>query len=390
VAILKGRERLAAGKIHDLRLNIMPDRNDVYLLEGKGDLRFRYYQLDYPAPLVFLIPGFAGSAYAGSACYVAEWLADNGFQVITLPSPFNWNFILAASTHGVPGLRQDTQDLYRAMQLSLEYVKTAFNAQTEGIGLLGLSEGAVNVADISLAEQAEQRLGIERYLLINPPVDLLATAKRIDQMAALGKTYTAEQRKYLEAYAFGVATDALERDVDKANYFAHWDQRLQVSPRQSRYLVGRALQLSLGDSVYVVELVDQPGVLKTPVTREDRAARMAEAHSYGLVDYFNDFLIPIGDRFQSTNHPLTLHSLNQRASLPRIGSQLRKRRDMFLMHNLDDILVTAEDLDYLQTVFGKRATLYPRGGHLGNLWHPQNKHDMLQVFETLHHSGHSS
>ena len=53
------------------------------------------------------------------------------------------------------------------------------------------------------------------------------------------------------------------------------------------------------------------------------------------------------------------------------------------MHNLDDILVSAEDVAYLEKVFGKRATIYPHGGHLGNLWYPENKEHLLDVFKPL-------
>lgn len=60
-----------------------------------------------------------------------------------------------------------------------------------------------------------------------------------------------------------------------------------------------------------------------------------------------------------------------------------EHRSVFLIHNLDDILVSAEDVAYLEKVFDKCATVYPRGGHLGNLWYPENKEHLLDVFKPL-------
>jgi hypothetical protein len=116
VAILKDRDRRYVwDDTRYLHVPLIPGRNEVHLLEGQGTLHARYVPQPGPSPLVFLVPGFGGSAYSGSARYVAQLLSDHGFQVLSLPSPFHWNFALAASRSALPGLtRRDSEDLYRA------------------------------------------------------------------------------------------------------------------------------------------------------------------------------------------------------------------------------------------------------------------------------------
>lgn len=42
------------------------------------------------------------------------------------------------------------------------------------------------------------------------------------------------------------------------------------------------------------------------------------------------------------------------------------------MHNADDFLLTTGDVAWMEQVFGDRALIFPRGGHLGNLYYPDN------------------
>jgi len=70
-------------------------------------------------------------------------------------------------------------------------------------------------------------------------------------------------------------------------------------------------------------------------------------------------------------------------SLREVKPLIEKNPAIFLMHNLDDILISPEDIVYLEKIFGDRAIIYPYGGHLGNLWYPDNKKHMLQVFKPM-------
>jgi len=397
LSIAKGRDVLLADddvSRKSLEITIIDNRDNTYLLEGKGKLRFRFYQQIGSAPLIFIIPGLGSPAASGSAPYLAEVLVDQGFHVLILPSPFNWNFALAASRSGLPGITQeDSEDLYSAMQLILQHIKIHYGARVGGTGLIGLSDGALYGAYIGKIDTEKRKIGILRYLLVNPPVDLFKGIAIIDQMAELGRKFGTQQRKRIEAYGVGVATQASEMasgvhdPFNDPAYFAGWDKRFRLSEEQMQYLIGRALQLPIGDVIYVRELVHPEGVLKTAISYAHRTERFYEAHSYGIRDYVRLFLIP---GLEQRRRSQTINGVWKIGlSLRDIESTLVGNKNIFVMHNQDDFLVSIEDLDYLERLLGDRAKIYPYGGHMGNIWYWQNRNDIVSIFASLQRANES-
>jgi pimeloyl-ACP methyl ester carboxylesterase len=381
VSLMQGKETIPDGDIRDLRIRILEGRDHPYL-EGKDELRYRFYQQKTQAPLVFILPGIGSSAYAGSARQIAEFLAGHGFHVLVLPSPFHWNFALAASRSGLPGLiREDAEDMYRTMQLTLNEVRRRWRAQIGKIGLLGLSVGALNAAHVGELDTARHKIGISTYLLINPPVDLLKSIRRIDYMASLGDAYGENQRDYLESYALGLLGEALRKDPESPDYFLGWERKLGLTDRQIGYLIGKRMQRAVGDAVYAADLALNLGILRTPISWGDRTQRFREARSYTLTEYLKKILISRVRQLGNTR--IDPDELNARNGLAATKTTLENNRNFFLMHNLDDFLLTDRDIAFLENTFGDRAIIYPHGGHLGNLWYSRNQKDILAIFKPL-------
>jgi hypothetical protein len=379
IAIMKGREqRSGDDTIRDMEIALLPRRNAVPLFEGKGKLRFRLYRSRDKAPLVIIVPGLGSSAYEGSASFIAESLVAGGFHVMVMPDPLNWNFALAASRSGFPGDHAiDAVDMYRAMQAALNYVIDEGRIGIGRIGLMGFSEGALCAAYVDKLDSEENDIDFATTLLINPPVDPLSAIRKIDSMAQIGRTLTAEQRSRVQAFAFGTGVGALKQDYDDPDYFADWDRRLRMTNAQIRYLIGASLFSAIGDTMYAIEQAQRPGILKTPVSENYRSARLEEARSIGLLGYLERFLLP---RLRLDDPSLNMESLNDGTSLKAIGLALAQSRRVFLMHNRDDILLNPGDIEYLKRTFADRAMIYPRGGHLGNLWYSSNKRDIVAHF----------
>ncbi|MGZ4959918.1 MAG: alpha/beta hydrolase [Methylomonas sp.] len=382
VALMNGSEKLSTAEIKDLRIEILKNRNNIRLLEGKGLLRYRFYQQKGPAPLIFIIPGLAGSAYTGTVRFLAEWLADHGFHVLILPSPLNWNFTLAASTTGAPGHSQDdTRDLYAAMRKVLDDVKINQGAEIGKVGVLGLSDGALYSVYLSKMDEEKRQIGIQTYLLVNPPVDLFEAVRKIDKMADIGKDYPAKKKKSIEDYALGVMSESMARDSHDPAYFQDWDKRFKLRDREIEYLIGKSMRDDVGDAIYAIDLSNNESVLKTPVSQGYRSKHLEEARSFSLMEYVERVVIPrLRHNDGKTMNLKQLEALN---SIRSIASTLANKRSVFLMHNLDDILVSRDDVLYLEKALGDRATLYPHGGHLGNLWYPDNKEHIVEIFRPL-------
>jgi hypothetical protein len=382
-ALLTGRGQIAHGAIHDLRVTVIPERVGLPLLHDKGRLRYRLYEHDGPAPLIFLVPGIGSTAYSGSARFLAELFADHGFHVIALPSPFSWNFALAASSSGYPGLTAaDARDLYRTMQLVLADVRQRIPIRIRGMGLVGLSDGALYAAFVSKLDNQEHKLGLERTLLVNPPVNLLRAVRVIDAMARRGEDLTPLQKRFLQGYAQSVVERA-RRQGDPFNpaYYAHWGTRMDLDDQTLRYLIGSEILESAGSAIYVADLIHPQNMLEASAGWGSRSDLLEEAKSFTLIGYVQRMLLPA--LREHSPRRWTLKTLNDWTSMTAVADSLRANRSVFLMHNLDDFLLSPRDIAFLKSVFGDRAILYPYGGHLGNLWFPANRRAMLSIFRPL-------
>jgi hypothetical protein len=60
--------------------------------------------------------------------------------------------------------------------------------------------------------------------------------------------------------------------------------------------------------------------------------------------------------------------------------RLRSNPKVHIVHNADDFLAERKSIEGLKEALGDQMTLYPYGGHLGNLWYPENKKSALRFF----------
>ena len=67
-------------------------------------------------------------------------------------------------------------------------------------------------------------------------------------------------------------------------------------------------------------------------------------------------------------------------SLTQIADYLRSSEKITVMHNEDDIILETGEIDFFNEVFGDRATIYPYGGHCGNMNYRDNVAQMLAAF----------
>ena len=68
------------------------------------------------------------------------------------------------------------------------------------------------------------------------------------------------------------------------------------------------------------------------------------------------------------------------AGLPHIQDFLAASDHIAVVTNQDDLILGPGDLDFLTRTFGKKATVYPWGGHCGNLEFKENIEGMQEAF----------
>jgi hypothetical protein len=379
VAILSGKNN--GGKSSILRVPGLKSRDDLPTLEGRGHASLALYQHDRPAPLLFILPGFGANPYFGVSPYLAEVFYREGFHVVILPSPLSWNFALSASRSGAPGYApEDARDLYELMQKTLTTLRTRHELTPSEIYFLGFSLGGLEGAYLSVVDDQEKKIGIARYLLINPPIHPAYAVDKITEWNTLRRKFGPEKSQDVIARGLAAADSFSYEPGDDREVMHRFVKRFDAfTTEEIQFLIAENLQYQLPELVYVTQAIHDQNVLTAP--KRDLRARLNEARSFTLKDYERKIALPLWRKqFGAPRADLDAF-INQGLVAP-IIDRLRANPRVHVMHNADDVLVERKSIEALKHALGDRMIVYPRGGHLGNLWFPENQSDALKLFRS--------
>jgi hypothetical protein len=368
-------------KRHVVHVPGLPGRQEVPFLEGRGDLSVTLYRQPHRAPLLFILSGIGTNPYFGLATYFASLFHKEGFHIVILPSPMSWNFALAASRSGAPGYApEDARDLYEAMQTTLGIVRARYNLEITGISFLGASLGALEGAHLSLIDAEERKIGILKYLLVNPPLDIEYALKKVDEWDARQDTFGRAKSKGLLAKAIAIVESFSKEKRDDPAVFDRLVKAFAgFTTEELQFLIAEDLQVLLPELVYVTQAIHDQNVLRAP--RDQPRRRLEEAKNVTFLDYTERIALPVW-RLQSGEPQADLESFTRRGSLTPILDRLRGNPKVQIMHNADDFFADRKSIEELKEALGDQVTLYPYGGHLGNLWYPENKEYVLKFLRT--------
>ena len=360
---------------------VLPHRNRLPSLEGRGELSVALYRQNRPAPLVFILSGIGSNPYFGPATYFARLYHEKGSHVVILPSPMSWNFALAASRSGVPGyVPEDARDLYEAMQKTLQVLRNRYGLQITTIDFMGVSLGALEGAYLSVLDAKERKVGIERYLLANPPPDLTYALKQLDDMDALQLELGRSRSEAIMAKALAIVEPFTAERRDDPAVFDRLVKAFSVFTREElRFLIAEYLQTVLPELVYVTEVIEGPH--GRAVRGSEARRRIHDAKHVTFTEYSGKIGVPAW-RAQTGDSRADLESFTRRGSLAPILDELRSNPRVYIIHTADDFLAEPEAIEALEEAMGDRMTLYRYGGHLGNLWYPETKAYVLGLFRT--------
>jgi hypothetical protein len=133
-------------------------------------------------------------------------------------------------------------------------------------------------------------------------------------------------------------------------------------------LVGVAFRLSSSAMIFTSDLMTNDGYVKpanmTMRKNSTMGPSMMVSVRLGFTDYFHEFAWPFyKDQSESKNR----QEFAVEQSLHPLGEYLAQAKHIGLMHNQDDIILEAGEIDFFPAIFGERAKIYPYGGHMGNL-----------------------
>ena len=336
------------------------------------------------APLVFIIAGTGARYNSPKMEYMQKALYQAGFHVISISSPTYLDFVVNASSTMVPGnLIEDASDLYRVMELAWKKVEKKI--EVSDFYLTGYSLGGIQSAFVAMLDEGKKLFDFKRVLLINPPVNLYNSVSRLDRMLVDNIPGGLDNfDKFVGQVMKKFASVSEEMGYVEFSSDYLYKVYKKYPPREDflAALIGFSFRMSSSSLIFAADVMNGGGyVIPRNVGMSNSTALTPYSmvlFRTGFTDYFHEYFVPY---YQKREPGLTEKELIHSMSLKSIEDYLRRSEKIGLMTNEDDIILAPGEIDYMRNLFGKRARIYPTGGHCGNMNHPVNVVDMVNFFK---------
>ncbi|MDH4444877.1 MAG: VacJ family lipoprotein [Akkermansiaceae bacterium] len=322
-------------------------------------LKFNYWLQPSTAPVVYVSPGLSSHRLSDTTLWLAEYLYQNGFSVVTTTSVFHPEFMEQASSSDLPVYPpNDSHDLHVALTEMDRALAAKYHGKLGKRALVGCSMGGFLTLRLAAGESSHNSdlLRFDRYLAIDSPVDLRHGVQCVDafQNAPLAWPKEERQRRVDNAFQKAAMIGAMVGPAPSGPVF---------DEVESKYLIGMTFRLTLRDIIYSCHKRHDRHELQKPINPFRRDASYQEIMGYSFEDYLRQFAVSY-----CLEKGIRVSDLTREGNLRSHEEQLRLQPKIRVLANRNDFLLTPNDVDWLERTFKKsQLTILPDGGHLGNL-----------------------
>jgi len=346
------------------------NKGEVKIPNTNRKLPFNYRLQKERAPLLYIVPGLGSHRLNKQALVLAEGLYDRGYSVVTITSPFHPEFIERASSSKVPGnAAADRKDLWIALAAMDDWFQRKHGDKLGARGMVGCSLGgfqalamAAECGEVHLPPYRSGRkhtepLRIDRFVAINPPVDLLYGLRQLDAYQEAPARWPEEVRQ------------------ERINNTVHKSVALMMNPGavpegqapfgeiESKYLIGIAFRLSLRNAIYTSERIHRLGNFQGRMSWWNRDEIYDEILGLSFSDYLHRVVLP-----HYAKQGVSEERFRANSDLKRLAPDLGRCRNADVITSRNDFLLSPGDVAWLRSTLGpQHLTLLDHGGHLGGL-----------------------
>ena len=350
----------------------------VAVPETRLKIPFTYWLQPSNAPMVYIVPGLGSHRLAQSSLALAELAYKNGFSAVCISSAFNFEFMEHASTTAMPGyLPVDAHDVHVALTEIDRYLRGRYPHRLGETALMGYSMGAFHSLYVAATESTHPSplIRFDRYVAINTPVQMTHGMSKLDEFYQAPLEWPASERvanmenTFLKVAALSKGTLTPQTS-------------LPFNAIESKFLIGLTFRLMLRDIIFSSQRRNNQGVLQHPIRLFRRDPLYQEILQYSYQTYFEKFAAPY---YQSRGLASPTGDTMEKASDLRTYDQgLRANSKIRILVNENDFLLTEEDRAWLRATFPpEQLTVFPQGGHLGNLYDPTVQQIILKALDGM-------
>ncbi len=321
--------------------------SSIELTPEREKYKYRYImQRDKSAPVAILYPSIGEGIMSHHSVVLAKLFYDAGYSVIIQGSHFHWEFIKSMPKDYRPGLpSRDAEQLKIATGKIIEKLESKYETKFRNKVLLGTSFGAVTTLFVAEKESRENTLGIDNFISINPPVELMFALKELDKNNDEWNKNPSNLKHKTAVTAAKILN--LFNQKDEPNFKL---ETLPFSDYEGKLITGFILRQKLSDLIFTIE----------NDKNTDKAALYNDINNMSFRDYAQKYLIKDENK--------TIDNLAYEASLHSISSYLKNNSNYKIYHTIDDYFANKGQLRKLKEYTGKNTVLISNGGHLGYLY----------------------
>ncbi len=323
--------------------------SSVSVTPDKDEYKFRYImQKDKNSPLAIIYPSIGEGIQSHHSVVMAKLFYDAGYSVVIQGSHFQWEFVNSMPDTYRPGIpSEDANYLLSVTSKIIEQLENKYECKFSSKTLLGTSFGALTALFIADKEFHNNTLGINKYISVCPPVDLLYAMEQVDKNGEEWNKNPDNLKERTAQTAGKIITLMNMKDEAKDFHIGS----LPFSEEEGKLITGFIMHQKLSDLIFTIE--------KTPKNKATGIYETLNNMNYG--DYAKKYLLK--DK--------TYEDLREEASLLSLSEFLRGSSNYKIYHSLDDYLVNQNLLKKLKIYTGKKAVLLSNGGHLGFMYTPE-------------------
>lgn len=338
-------------------------------------IKLNYWLQPHSAPLVYILPGLAAHRISNLSLTLAEQLYQEGYSVVSTSSVFHPEFMENASTANLPIYAPaDSRDLLITITEMDRILVKKYPDHFTKRALIGMSMGGYITLNLSVRDEKSdpELMTFDRYVAINAPVDMVHSAKLLDKFILAPMAWPEASRQERVNNAIHKATaNGLIAGRSRPN--------LNFDGIESKYLVGLAFRFGLRDILFSSQTRNNQGVIQAPLSKWKREPAYEELMNYCYEEYFYKFAVPY---YQSRG--ITTAELLRHANLRNSAQKLRNQPKIRIITNRNDFLLPDKDLRWLKSIFSSsQLTVFPEGGHLGNLDDPAVEKAIIKALDGL-------
>ncbi len=329
------------------------------------------------APLVCYLPGLGSHRLDRSTLAYADMLYRHGYSVVAISNPFQREFMENASTQTVPGYGPaDVAEVAAVLRLIRDDLRQWHGKRIPSIMLTGISHGGYLTLKIAAGEARGELGGLafDRYVAVNPPVDLFDALNRLDSLYSTPLAWPPAERRERMKNSLYAGLYFAENGLDALG-------DVPLTREESRFIVGVIFRYTLMSVIQNSQCRHNLGILTHDPTSFVRRDSYHEIRQISYADYLNRFVLPelirqghigdgIADRIAAVFAASLRHDTAAFRQDPKIRVQICE----------DDFLLDGGDVAWFRGVFGTHLKAYPQGGHLGNLYVPAVQDELIRLF----------